>query len=439
METATTQETVTVTKYVLTLTEAKRVYFDSLTVNVSGADSYYLLWSLRGPTGNLVTDVRFRQSDSAEALYALDLVAGEYLLTVRGSNNITGAYSFRMLDLGTATPISLDSPVSTSLTPPNGTVAYRIDASAGQKVYFDVTSRSGGDIYWRLLDPYGRTVWGPGNMNSTSSGYDVGPTTLSYDGAYTLLLEGRYNRTDATSFGFTVRSVDDTSTAIDLNETVASTIAKSQTQSFTFTLAQDSQVYFDNLTTNAQLETYYLRWYLTGPRGTVVSDKPWRDSDSYDGTSIYDLAAGDYTLSVVSTTEVAGNFSFRLLDLVQGVDILPGETVNATLNPANQSHVYKFDAEAGERFWFDYLSRSGGDIYWRLLDPYGRAVWGPTFLDYDYQIGTRTLDYSGTYTLLVEGRYYTSGSVNYSFRVQPEVDDAAMKGCLEAFVAQVPS
>ena len=61
-------------------------------------------------------------------------------------------------------------------------------------------------------------------------------------------------------------------------------------------------------------------------------------------------------------------------------------------------------------------ARSGGDVYWRLLDPYGRAVFGPSYMNgtSGYDIDPTTLGYSGTYTLLVEGRYYTSGTASYA-------------------------
>ena len=48
-------------RWTFTLTETKRVYFDSLTVNVNGNDSYYLRWYLSGPDGTLVSDRPLRQ------------------------------------------------------------------------------------------------------------------------------------------------------------------------------------------------------------------------------------------------------------------------------------------------------------------------------------------------------------------------------------------
>jgi hypothetical protein len=44
--------------------------------------------------------------------------------------------------------------------------------------------------------------------------------------------------------------------------------------------------------------------------------------------------------------------------------------VNATLTPSTETDAYRFDVVAGERFYFDVTARSGGDVYWRLLDPW---------------------------------------------------------------------
>ena len=404
-------------RYTFTLTEATRVYFDTLSTR---DDSYYLWWSMSGPDGRVPEPgKRLRSSDSDQGTSIYDLGPGTYTLSFWGENNFSGAYSFALRNLGAATAITPGETVSGSLGTGNETRAYAFDAQAGQRVYFDLTARSGGDLRWRLLDPFGNTLFGPAVANGVN-GQDVGPVELAQAGRYTLLFEGRYNRSDNTSFSFVVQPLQDSSAALQLGQVVNASIAKGQSQRYNFTLTGDVRAYFDSLTRDvAGADSYYLSWSLSGPRGTVVADRPFRQSDSYDGSSILDLVAGDYTLTVTSTNEIAGNYSFRLADLAQATAIATGVVVDGTLAPSNETDVYRFDAAAGESFYFDRISRNGGDIYWRLLDPYGRTVFGPTYIDSDAQIGVRTLEVTGSYTLLVEGRYYTAGDASYSFRVQP--------------------
>src|SRR4030095_4835752 len=109
-------------------------------------------------------------------------------------------------------------------------------------------------------------------------------------------------------------------------------------------------------------------------------------------------------------------------DLASATAINPGTAVSGTLNPGNASDFYRFDARAGDRFYFDQQSRSGGNVYWRLIDPYGQQVWtNSSFGDVDPQ----TLGFTGTYTLLVEGYILNTSPVNYSFNVQKVTDTTA--------------
>jgi hypothetical protein len=194
--------------YRFTLDEAKRMYFDFLSATTS-YDNYYLRWTLSGPLGEVVSNRPFRASDSSDGTSILDLGPGEYTLTVHAPTDtsyaadITGSYGFRLLDLAAATPLALDTTVSSSFDPAAETDAYRFTAEAGQAYFFDITARSGGDAYWRLLDPFGRPVFGPSNFNNPTS-YDVGPLTLAYAGEYTLLVESRYYQTAAQTYSLRV-------------------------------------------------------------------------------------------------------------------------------------------------------------------------------------------------------------------------------------------
>jgi hypothetical protein len=174
------------------------------------------------------------------------------------------------------------------LDPAARTDVYSSTATAGERLYFDITARSGGDVYWRLLDPFGRTVFGPSAMNAASQDVDV--TTLAFDGTYTLLVEGRYYTTGTASYSFNIQPVSDDTAALEINATTTGSIAHAgQRDFYTFTLDEDGRYYFDSLTNNSNLN-----WTLTGPRGTVISARSFISSDSADGFSLVNLVAGDY-------------------------------------------------------------------------------------------------------------------------------------------------
>ena len=49
--------------------------------------------------------------------------------------------------------------------------------------------------------------------------------------------------------------------------------------------------------------------------------------------------------------------------------------MSGSLNPANETEPYRFNALAGDRFYFDSQARSGApNARWRLIDPFGSVV-----------------------------------------------------------------
>ncbi|MBL8533517.1 MAG: putative Ig domain-containing protein, partial [Betaproteobacteria bacterium] len=388
-----------------TLEGTTRLYLDSRTQSTNTR------WSLVGPNGTIVSQRYFYGTDSYDGTTILDLAAGTYRIVVDDSAEGTSTYSFRLVDLSTATPIERGAAIAGTLDPANSSHFYRFDAAAGEQFYFDRTASSGGDTYWRLLDPWGRTYWGPTHMSN-----DVDVQTLPYEGAWTIVVEGRYYVGGTASYGFRVVPVTADTQPMVLGEIAAGSLsAPGETDRYTFTLTEAKRIYVDVQTPNTNV-----RFSLTGPRGAEFTDVRSYQFDSYDGLTIRDLPPGEYTLSVDGLNDTVADYAIRLLDLSTAVDIDPGTLVSGTLNPASATSVYRFDADAGDRFFFDRQSNSGGDTYWRLLDPWGRTVWGPTYMPSN-DVDVTTLPYDGTYTLLVEGRYYlaTSATATYGFNVQP--------------------
>src|SRR6185437_15123419 len=112
--------------YTFTLRHDSEVYFDSLTNNPN------FTWSLSGPAGSAVSGRSFVSSDgNAISNPVMSLVAGDYTLAVSGVGLTTGAYSFRLIDLGTAIPLTVNADTSGTLPGGNFTKAYQFAANAG--------------------------------------------------------------------------------------------------------------------------------------------------------------------------------------------------------------------------------------------------------------------------------------------------------------------
>ena len=273
------------TAYTFSLAATSLLYFDSLTNNAN------LRWSLSGPIGTPVSNRTFTASDAAgiSGSPALALPAGDYTLTVSASGSNTGAYSFRLLDLSQATPLTPGTPVSGTFSPANGTTAYRFTASAGDSDYFARLSGSSSD-YWRLIDPYGHLLFG------TDLSTDGGRLTLTATGTYTVLAEAGVADTTAASYSFNVAPVTDPTQPLVVGATISASLGGAVGAGPVHLHPGGSlPAYFDSLTNNSNL-----RWSLSGPVGTPVSNRTFTSSDasSISGNPVLSLPAGAYTLTV---------------------------------------------------------------------------------------------------------------------------------------------
>ncbi len=396
--------------YEISLAEAKWVWFDSLT------NDYNLSWDLVGPRGELVSDRSFSYSDSysLSGNPLLELVAGQYELTVDGNADATGSYGFRLLDLGQATLIEAGVEISGTLSPANATDAYRFAVQGGERYYFDVQESSQYGMQ-RLLDPYGQLVFG----SETSYYYffsDVETEPLPFGGVYTLLFEGGVGNTGTASYRFTVQPETDERISLQLGALAAGAIDHAgQRDVYEISLAEAKWVWFDSLTND-----YNLSWGLVGPRGELVSDRSFSYSDSYSlsGNPLLELVAGQYELTVDGNADATGSYGFRLLDLGQATLIEAGVEISGTLSPANATDAYRFAVQGGERYYFDVQESSQYGMQ-RLLDPYGQLVFGSETSYYYFfsDVETEPLPFGGVYTLLFEGGVGNTGTASYRFNI----------------------
>jgi RHS repeat-associated protein len=392
--------------YNFTLTGSALVYFDSLT-NSGSID-----WSLSGPTGAVVSNRQLASSDAAgtRASPVLPLPSGVYVLTIAGVSGATGAYSFRLSDLASASAMTPGTPVSDTLTPGNSTNLYKFQASAGQSIYFAALAADS-NVWWRLVDPFGNVLF------SQQMSPDVGRVTLIADGTYTVLAEGLIDNTSPTSFSFNAAPVADTTGPLALNTATTGNLSSpGQQDVYSFNLSAKALLYFDALTNNANFN-----WTLAGPPGTVVSNRSFTNSDAnISADPVLALPAGAYSLTVDASGQTTGGYSFRLSDLSKVSPLTPGAATSGTLNPGNSTDLYQFNAAVGTSFYFAQLTGGAASgAWWRLIDPYGNVLFSTSMAN---DAGRLTLGVAGTYTLLAEGQIGQTAPVAYSFNAAPITD-----------------
>ena len=381
--------------------------FDSLTPNAA------LTWSLTGPTGPVVNNSNFTSSDAANGNPVLSLPAGDYTLTVAATGTNTGGYSFRLSELSSAIHVVPGTPLSGSFDPANETDLYRFNASAGDRFYFDTLARTNaGNDRWRLVDPFGNVLF-----FAFFTGADVDVITVAQSGMYTLLLEGGNANSSIGSYTINVHPAPLSTTPLTPGSVTSGALTTPGEQDrYTFALPAASLLYFDSLTANANMT-----WTLVGPGGTAVGARSFASSDSVNvGVNpVISVPAGEYTLTVDGNGDLTGAYAFRLSELSSATPITPGTPFSGSLDPGNETDLYRFTASAGEQFYFDALTVGGPGGRWRLVDPYGNILFSNVFgVVSTIEPDVLTLQ-AGVHTLLLEGHVINTASGSYAINVQP--------------------
>ncbi len=408
-----------VDRFTFTITEPRNLLFETLTFRPE------YTYTIEGPSGVVATDEFGVFANNAAMI---GLPAGDYTVTVEAAGGETGDYYFQLSDLQTARPIDVGTPVTDILTPHNEVRAYQFTVdNPGERFFFDVESFTtttqrlpfnAANIHTRLFDPLGNlTMEGAIGRFVTNDREGV---VLPHAGTYTLLLEGKNRAVGQADYTFGVYTHFDTAQPLALGETINSEISQpGEEDNYTFSLDSAALLYFDSFTDNVDVV-----WNLTGPGGLIVDRRPLDRSDDGalpDPAAVTNLLPGDYQLQVDMFGDRTAPYSFRLLDIAGAPALSPGQQTAGELSPGNETDLYRFDAVAGESYFFDFLSTSSGNPIWRLVDPFGRVVFNNSFVNDSSDEDLLTLQNTGTYTVMIEGRVQSAAANSYSFNVHPFV------------------
>ncbi|MBL9167083.1 MAG: putative Ig domain-containing protein [Verrucomicrobiales bacterium] len=387
--------------YQLNLSTPATVFFDSLANND-------LTWSLFGPQGEIVSSRAFWSSDSVDGRSILNLLAGNHVLVVDPAAATVGEFAFRLVDSSSAQPFTTGALVNGNLEPGNSLRLYRFNATTGQRLYVDGRPTSGFSSapYMKIYSPLGDLV-----MDNTQVTTDIELPPLPQTGSYLMSVEGRYSDTSTNGlFSFLIHSITDLTNTMTVGARVEGSISiPGQRHYHRFSLTQPLRVFFDTLSDSSITAT------LTGPTGTLFDSRQLWSTDSADGNALLELAAGEYQLVIDPNAATLGSYAFRLIDASTATPMTLGQVVNGTLAPGVSSRLYRFEAQAGARFYFDGRPTSGFSAtpYCKIYSPYGNVSLDAQSITTDREF---SLLETGDYVLAVEGRYSdTSAEGQYSF------------------------
>jgi membrane-associated phospholipid phosphatase/methionine-rich copper-binding protein CopC len=377
--------------YTFTGAAGQRLLYDAL-INNTTSTIYAQLISPSGQTVFYNGD-----ADTDRAPFTLT-ESGTYQLIIDGNQASTGDYSFRLIDASTATPVTLGTTVTDTLTPGLESDVYQINATAGQRLYFDSLVTSTGATW---------TLYGPGNQyisnNNLSGDFEA---NLTISGTYYLVLDGNTSNGNV-NYSFKVTNPTTTSTPLTLGTTITSSIAEAgEVDEYTFTGAVGQKLYYDALLAN---NTFTTNAQLVSPSGQSIFFNGNADSDRGPITL---NEPGTYRLILDGSSNSTGNYSFRLVDTTTAPTISLDSTISNTLNPGLKTDVYRVTGKAGQKLRFDSLISGFANSNWALYGANNQYLGGSN-LGSDFEV---TLTGDGTYLLVLPG-YNSNGTVDYKFQV----------------------
>ena len=322
---------------------------------------------------------------------------GTYQLIVDANNATTGDYSFQLLDLANATDLTLDSTISGSLEPGTESEIYKFVGEAGQQLSFEDKGNQSGATY-RLYSSANRLI----ASRNLRSNFDV---TLPGDGTYFLVLEGSSNDSVNYRFQIVKGTLDDpgepVGTELTLGETVSSNIEEAEEQdTYIFTGTAGQTLYYDGISGDFRIDTR-----LISPSGEQI----FNNNTASERQPFTLVESGTYQLIVDGSGNTTGDYSFQLLDLANATDLTFDTTISGSLEPGQETVLYKFEGTANQKLFLeDKGSESGGSFV--LYNPANQSFTSASFT------GNReiTLPGNGTYILAVQGSS-NEETLSYSF------------------------
>ncbi|MDR1660962.1 MAG: LEPR-XLL domain-containing protein, partial [Azoarcus sp.] len=201
------------------------------------------------------------------------------------------------------------------------------------------------------------------------------------------------------------------------------TVPGEQTQ-YEFTVEETHRVVFDSLTDRSDLN-----WTLEGPTGQVAS-RSFSGTDAGSATPAFELTPGTYRITIDGQTDAVGAYALRVIDAQAAADLNLNTETQGTLDAGNESAVYRFNATAGDQFFFEAGAVSGGSANWRLIDPYGRQV-DSSSNSLSSDRNTFSLQYSGEYLFVAGGAISNTAPVDFAFTLH-QVEDSQATLTLDA-------
>ena len=377
--------------YIFTGTAGQQLFYNAL-----GGDYFRL--HFYDPTGRELFNVESRDNRGSDGSLTLTM-NGTYKILIDHQSDLTGSYSFRLLDKADATIINLDTDITGTFDESAaGSVGYRFSLTERTYLYFDGQSATNA---WGLYNTNGQYITSS-NLNSDSE-FWLG------QGDYYLVVQGYSNVNYST---YSLRLITpDVSTLIPLTigNVVSGNISeKGEQDTYTFTGTAGQQLFFDSLGSD------FFYAYLYDPTGRLLWQQDSR-SDRGTNNGLVFAVDGTYKLVIDGGRDqdgygVTGNYKFRLLDKAMATPIAFDQDITGTFADSGlDSQTYRFTVTMDQYFYFDAQTGDSAN-QWILYGNGGQLITSTNLSnDQEFRLG------KGEYWLVAQGNGGTN--LNYQFRL----------------------
>ncbi len=386
--------------------------------NFGGAIAQWALYNSRG------TRLGFGQFNRPDPTFNVGLSSDDtYVLAIEENGSAPFDYQFTVTDTTPAEPVSIAPPSSEPVTLAGGE-SYSFSGSVGSLIYLDRIGGGSKFLRGQLLDPEG---------NEVASGFvtsgNVGPIRLPSSGEYTLTLNGN------STLSWQFRTLELPRSPLAANSTTVKVGS-----------------FFDGRTTGpgdaADIYTFSGRSgqqiFLNGTHGNVraiVYDADGRAIEAV--SSDFSSASSQFALTLERddvyhiVVQGSGNtdYGFQLLDFADAAEIELNRPFRGSLPTGQLTELLYFEAQAGQRLFFDIGSNAGsGSPLLELYAPDGRRLvnnFGTTFRDFnDFEFVAES---DGRYQVRIT-RGTNPNPFNYEFQINSfdDVADILVPGSGEA-------
>jgi hypothetical protein len=326
-------------------TAGQRVALDTVSASANAAQ-----WALVNPANQTVA------SSSVDYDLGTNLLAtaGTWLVIVQGTvgDNPDLEFSFRIRDVSDA-PVAASGfgTVHSGSVAQDATNSFTFTAPAGTVAYYDSLQTYNG-VTAQLLDPDGNA------LHQGDAGYNGGPLVLPRSGTYTVNIigsaAGDYSFRMLNCSAAPVLSLGAINSAV-MDPAFRTDVWRVIGQPGERLLYDATETDYESV--EMKLWSPQLAWIL------------WQNAEYDSGPFKLTLPGTHYLLVESGTSDPAADYSFRLLDAAQAptVPLAFSAAITNTLGP-NRVQLYRFDAVAGQRLYFDALGTDTG-AGWTLYDP----------------------------------------------------------------------